>query len=162
MGRWLTYFIAIAFPLSALFIACASDKGNDTQYLRFGEELDGTESKIYLVEAELSYGSYPMDIVWPPATAPPKKGDPAVIIRGSIGSDYEEDYYFALSAELYNSEGEKVGEVFTLDSAKPWFTQVHVGGGSIEEFELYVKYDKRDVARHELVLFSKPSNYPIP
>lgn len=33
-----------------------------------------------------------------------KKGDPCVIINGTFRNDYDKDYYFSITADVYNSK----------------------------------------------------------
>ena len=121
---------------------------------------DGEASRVLLLDAELRYGTYDKDI--PHLRAKVFVGDDAVIISGTIRNDYEEDYYVAISASLYNPEGEKVGTVLSPSAPIPGFAVARVTRGSTSPFEIWVKYDRQDVMEYELFLPYQPSTWPFP
>ena len=121
---------------------------------------DGEASRVLLLDSGLRYGTYDKDI--PHLRAKVFVGDDAVIISGTIRNDYEEDYYVAISASLYNPEGEKVGTVLSPSAPIPGFAVARVTRGSTSPFEIWVKYDRQDVADYELFLPYRPSTWPFP
>ncbi len=127
------------------------------QYIPLRLRQDVEESRIFLVDSELRYGVYDRDMHF----ALGKRvfaGDDAVIISGTIRNDYEEDYYYvAISATLYNSEGDEVGAVFSPSSPLAGMAVASVPRGSVSPFEIWVKYDRQDVADYELFLPYTPS-----
>lgn len=91
-----------------------------------------------------------------------KKGDPCVIINATIRSNYEKDYFMIAFVQLYNTSGEKVGQVTKIGS--PWksFEQVYIKSNVSTTFEVYVKYDKKDVESYEISLDAKLLDKPLP
>ena len=117
---------------------------------------DGEASRVLLLDAELRYGTYDKDI--PHLRAKVFVGDGAVIISGTIRNDYEEDYYYvAISATLYNPEGDEVGTVLSPSAPISGFAIARVTRGSVSPFEIWVKYDRQDVTDYELFLPYSPS-----
>jgi hypothetical protein len=127
-------------------------------YLNFS---NGTVSQVYLVNSTLRYGVYERDYLSTPVrNITVFKGDPCVIITGTIRNEYDKNYYIWMSAQLYNESDEKVGVVTRLSS--PWqrFSVIHVENASMGTFEIYVKYDKKDVKSYDVFLSSTPSVDP--
>ncbi len=159
--------LVIVFVLSLILVApiaafgCGGEKGSATPtYIPFRRDAE-EESRILLIDSELRYGVYDRDIHF----ALGKRvfaGDDAVIISGTIRNDYEEDYYVAISASLYNPEGEKVGTVLSPSAPIPGFAVARVTRGSTSPFEIWVKYDRQDVMEYELFLPYQPSTWPFP
>ncbi len=161
--------IVIVLVLSLILVTliaalgCGGEKGSTTPtptptYIPLRLRRDVVEeSRIFLVDSELRYGVYDRDIHF----ALGKRvfaGDDAVIISGTIRNDYEEDYYFvAISATLYNSEGDEVGAVFSPSSPLAGMAVARVPRGSVSPFEIWVKYDRQDVTDYELFLPYPPS-----
>ena len=123
---------------------------------------DGEASRILLLDSGLRYGTYEAEVFFPICDVKAEKGDHAVIISGTIRNDYEEDYYVAISASLYNPEGEKVGTVLSPSAPIPGFAVARVTRGSTSPFEIWIKYDRQDVADYELFLPYRPSTWPFP
>ena len=164
MDRRILALCAIAVTCLALnyCLACTEQQaiGPEQHYLLVQ---GGNSSNIFLIESQLSFGTYDRDISNPFADKSyPKKGDPAVIIQGTLRSDYEEDLVIALSANLYDFEGQQVGRVAVPSSAKPWFVVLGVPEGSIEPFRVYIDYDGTDIARYELFLYGSPAKWAPP
>lgn len=105
------------------------------------------------MDSHLRYDTLKLNQIVGPPICPvsAKEGDPCVVIYGVIKNEYDKDYYICISADIYNSKGEKVGQI--VDPPVCAFTVVHVRAGDTGYFELHVKYDKRDVARCELFAF---------
>jgi hypothetical protein len=164
MGRKIIALLVIFATCLALSycLACNEQQatGPEQHYLSVK---GGDRSSIFLIESELSFGIYDRDIRNPFADESyPKKGDPAVIIQGTVRSDYEEDLYISLSANLYAYEGQQVGRVAVPSSAKPWFAVLLVRGGEIEQFSVYIDYDGTDIAHYEMFLYGSPAKWAPP
>ena len=123
----------------------------------------GSKSSIFLVESELEYGSYEQDVhAYTYEKDAPKKGDPAVIIQGSVRSDYQEDFYIGLSADIYDSEGQKLGRVVSPFAPIEGFTVLFVRSGNTNPFRLHVPYEGTDVASYHIFLGVAPMDFPPP
>lgn len=110
----------------------------------------GGETKVLLIDSNMRYGNYSEDIWWPPwPEYSAKKGDPCVMIYGTIRNDYYKDYFISLTADIYNVNREKVGTV-VCPGTKPVFTVVFAKNGGTAPFEIYIKYDKRDIIRYDI------------
>jgi hypothetical protein len=111
------------------------------------------ESKILLVSSTLSYGKLKAN----QTTGPPvcsvtaEEGDSVVMIRGKIKNEYDRDYYVAISADIYNAKGEKVGQI--VDPPVCIASIVFVRSNQTANFAIHVKYDKRDIKHYELFAF---------
>jgi hypothetical protein len=152
--------IAATSLFSSLSLSCAhpSESEPQGQYLSLP---DGSKSSIFLVESELEYGSYEQDVYHLKKDAP-KKGDPAAIIRGTVRSDYQEDFYIGLSADVYDSEGQKLGVVVSPSAPLEGFAVLFVHSGNITPFRLHVPYEGTDVASYHVFLGVAPSDFPPP
>ena len=64
--------------------------------------------------------------------------------------------------QLYNASGEKVGRVTNIYT--PWksFEQVYIKSNASTTFEVYVKYDMRDVKSYNISLDAKLLDNPLP
>ena len=125
----------------------------------FGEYLHyrgGEETKVFLINSYARYGAYYRDIDLPSSSA--KKGDPCVVINGTIRNDYDRDYYISLSADIFNPRGEEVGTVISYNAPLPGFTVVHAKSGYTAPFEIYVKYDgEEDIIRYDIFVEYQPT-----
>ncbi|MEM0203041.1 MAG: hypothetical protein QXO16_05215 [Archaeoglobaceae archaeon] len=149
MKVWIAVALIVAvFAISLAIISkesqasMPSPKGGEYLYFK------GRESKIFLINSSMSYGTYG-SVSWPWASA--KKGDRCVVIGGTVRNDYDRDLWLCLTAEIYNTKGEKVGVVL-LPNYPKGFTVVHVKSNDTSGFEIYIKYDKRDVADYKVYL----------
>ena len=134
-----------------------SPKGGEYLYFRGGEK-----TKVFLINSNMKYGTYDEDIFWPPwPNYSAKKGDPCVIINGTIRNEYDKDYFICLTADIYNTKGEKVGTVITY-ATKPVFTVVHAKSNGISPFEIHIKYDKKDIIGYDIFVAFEPSEIPPP
>jgi len=121
---------------------------------------DGIKTKVFLLGSDLRYGVYDHDIHrLRGCKRPVKKGEPCVIINVTIRNDYTEewplDYQIALTADLYNTEGEKVGTVMTYGQLFCGFVEAwKVECGETRTFDIYVDYDKKDIDRYELYIYN--------
>mgnify|MGYP000132523797 CR=1 FL=1 len=134
-----------------------SPKGGEYLYFRGGEK-----TKVFLIDSNMRYGTYDEDIFlppWPEYSA--KKGDPCVIINGTIRNEYDKDYFICLTADIYNVKGEKVGTVIT-NATKPFFTVVYSKSNGISPFEIHIKYDKKDIIGYDIFVAFEPSEIPPP
>ncbi len=156
--------VAATSLFSTLSLSCAhpsaspSVRGPQGQYLSLP---DGSKSSIFLVESKLEYGSYDQDVHHLKKDSP-KKGDPAVIIQGSVRSDYQEDFYIGLSADIYDSEGQKLGIVVSPFAPIEGFAVLFIRSGNITPFRLHVPYEGTDVASYHIFLGVSPSDFPPP
>ena len=128
----------------------------------FGEHLnyrEGEETKVFLIDSYARYGAYYKDIYLPSSSA--KRGDPCVIINGTIRNDYDKDYFIPLSADLFNSRGEEVGTVISYNAPLPGFTVVYAKSGCTTLFEIYVKYDgENDIVHYDIFVEYPPTESP--
>ena len=133
------------------------------EYLHFVTSYqDGVETKAYLVDSMLFYGVYNESFSRSGATGSYsiKQGDACVIINGTIKNEYDSDYYFGITADVYNSAGETIGPILTADSPQPGFTVASVDKGAIGYFEIQIKYDAKDITSYELFVAFEPSEIP--
>jgi hypothetical protein len=133
------------------------------EYLHFaGDYQGGVETKAYLVDSMLFYGVYNESFSRSGATGSYSinKGDPCVIINGTIKNEYDGDYYFGITADVYNSAGETIGPILTVDSPQPGFTVAFVDKGAIGYFEIQIKYAVKDITSYDLFVAFEPSETP--
>jgi flagellar basal body-associated protein FliL len=124
----------------------------------------GVETKVYLVNSMLFYGVYNESFTRSGATGSysVNKGDPCVIINGTIRNDYDNDYYFGITANVYNSAGETIGPILTVNSPQPGFTVAFVDKGATGYFEIQIKYDAKDITSYDLFVAFEPYETPPP
>lgn len=138
-----------------------SPKGGEYLYFRGGEK-----TKVFLIDSNMRYGTYDRDIIWPPwPEYSAKKGDPCVIINGTIRNEYDEDYYIGITVDIYDTKGEKVGTVILpYEASLPLqpFTTVRAKSNGISPFEIHIKYDKRDIVGYDVFVAFEPSEIPPP
>ena len=169
--------ISIAVPLIFFFLvlsiflvwtqqqASSSVQSKGDVYLRFPSDYQGgAETKAYLIDSKLYYGTYNQSFTRTGAMGyySVSKGDPCVIINGTMRNEYDQDYYFAISAHVYNSTGSEIGPILTVYSPQPRFTVTQVNKGATGFFELQIKYDGKDIANYELFIAFEPSETPPP
>lgn len=141
----------------AISPACTKPEG---EYLLFR---DGSQSSIFLIQSEFSYGVFNQDFPYQlPGKIYPQKGDPAVIIQGTLRNDYQEDSWFGLSADVYNSDGQKVGNVVSSFLPMETCVVLFAPRGSVTPFEIYVNYDGTDITKYQLFLCIGPVDQPPP
>ena len=124
----------------------------------------GAESKAYLIASQLYYGVYNESFSRSGATGDysVNEGDPCIIINGTLRNDYPKDYYFAITANVYNVAGEKIEPILTTNSPQPGFSVVQINKGSVGFFELQLKYNSKDISNYDLLLALEPSEAPPP
>ena len=132
-------------------------KGGEYLYFRGGEE-----TKVFLINSNMSYGIYDENISLGRINYLAKKGDPCVIINGTIRNEYDKDYFICLMADIYNTKGENVGTVISPHAAQPGFTVTHPKSKGISPFEIHVKYDKRDIIDYDVFVAFEPQELPPP
>ncbi len=138
-------------------------KGN--VYLHFPSDYqDGAQTMAYLVDSQLYYGVYNESFSRSGATGDYSinKGDPCIIINGTIRNDYDKDYYFAITANVYNAAVDKIEPVLTVNSPHPGFALTKIDKDSTVIFELQIKYEGRDVVNYDLFIAFEPSEVPPP
>jgi ABC-type antimicrobial peptide transport system permease subunit len=124
--------VGVAFIVLALAILLAGNQqvASSTPqpkggvYLHFPSDYqDGAQTKAYLIDSQLYYGVYNESFSRLGATGDYSinKGDPCIIINGTLRNDYDKDYYFAITANVYNSDGDKIEPVLTINSPNPGF-----------------------------------------
>jgi hypothetical protein len=135
------------------------------EYLHYPADYQGgVETKVFLVDSQLHYGVYNESFTRSGATGSYSinKGDSCVIINGTIRNDYNEDYYFGITADVYNSKGEKIGPILTINSPQPGFTLEKVNSDAEGVFEIQVRYDEKDIASYDLFIAFEPTETPPP
>lgn len=120
-------------------------------------------SKVFLIDSYLSYGVFDRNITIHIKGRSAYVGDPAVIVSGKIRNDYDKDYYFAITGNLFTSKGEVLrGPDYIFDHPMGEFTVVHASAHDFGTFELHFKYEGRDIERYTLVLAMEPQENPPP
>lgn len=111
------------------------------------------ESEILLIDSHLEYGKLMANQTAGPPICPitAKEGDPCVIIRGTIKNEYDRDYFICISADVFNSKGEKVGQI--VDPPICAFSCAYLEANETGDFSLHVKYDREDIASYDLYAF---------
>ena len=105
--------------------------------------LNSTE--VYLINSTLSYSGN------------------AIVINNTVRNDYDREYYFAITGNLYTSGGEKIeGTKYITDPPANGFVVVHVLSHSIESFEIHFNYSKQDIRNYDLFLAYPPFDVPPP
>ncbi len=138
-----------------------SDNSIQTEGEKYLSFPNGSLSKIYLVNSRAEYGNYDHDIRSPPLTI--KQGEPCVVVTGTIRSDYDRDYWMGLKVQLYNVSGYKVGTVTDLTVPFKDVIIVNTKSNVTRSFEIYVKYDNKDVSRYDIYLGNnQPMTKPHP
>jgi hypothetical protein len=132
------------------------------KYLSF---LNGSSSKIFLIDSRARYDVYDINMSMfglSPMATPIKKGDACVIINASIRNDYDRDYWIVVVARLYNTNGDEVGNVTQFNAAWKQFEQFHAKSNETTTFDIYVRYDKKDVEKYDIFLDFKLLDMPMP
>lgn len=102
-------------------------------------------TQVYLINSTLSYGGS------------------SIVINNTVRNDYDRGYYFAITANLYTSGGEKLeGTKHITDPPGHGFAVVHVLSHSIESFEIHFNYSKQDIRNYDLFLAFPPFEVPPP
>ena len=164
--------VGVAFMVLALAILIAGNQPPSSStpqpiggiYLHFPSDYqDDAQTKAYLVDSQLYYGVYNESFSRSGATGDYSinKGDPCIIINGTIRNDYDKDYYFAITANVYNSAGD-IEPVLTINSPHPGFALTKIDKDSTSSFELQIKYDGKDVVNYDLFIAFEPSEVPPP
>jgi hypothetical protein len=156
----LIFFIATQLPST---ISVKQPKNGE--YLHYTTDYQGgVETKVFLVDSQLHYGVYNESFTRSGATGfySINKGDPCVIINGTIRNDYDEDYYFCITADVYNSKGEKIEPILTINSPQPSFTVAKVNSDAVDVFEIQIKYDGKDIVSYDLFIAFEPTETPPP
>ena len=157
-------FVIIMFSLAHFLqpsVPTPQPKGEG--YLHFTSDYQGgVETKVYLVKSMLFYGFYNESFSRSGATGSYsiKQGDPCVIINGTVKNEYDSDYYFCVTADVYNSAGEKIGPILTVNSPQPGFTVTFVEKGTTGYFEIQIKYDAQDITDYDLFVAFEPYETP--
>jgi hypothetical protein len=156
----LIFFIAIQ-----LLSTASVKQPKNGEYLPYlADYQGGVETKVFLVDSQLNYGVYNENFTRSGAAGSYSinKGDPCVIINGTIRNDYDEDYYFGITADVYNSKGEKIGPILTINSPQPGFTLEKVDSNAVGVFEIQIKYDEKDIVSYNLFIAFEPTETPPP
>jgi hypothetical protein len=135
------------------------------EYLHYPTDYQGgVETKVFLVDSQLHYGVYNESFTRSGAAGSYSinEGDPCIIINGTIRNDYDEDYYFCITADVYNSKGEKIEPILTINSPQPGFTVEKVKRAAVGLFEIQIKHDRKDIVRYDLFIAFEPTETPPP
>jgi hypothetical protein len=159
-------FLIIIFSIAVQPPSTISVKQpKNEEYLHYSTDYQGeVETKVFLVDSQLHYGVYNESFTRSGATGfySINKGDPCVIINGTIRNDYDEDYYFCITADVYNSKGEKIEPILTINSPQPSFTVAKVNSDAVDVFEIQIKYDGKDIVSYDLFIAFEPYETPPP
>jgi len=124
---------------------------------------NGSESNLYLVNSSLSYEFSEVDQYIPIKGRSLNVGDAVVVITGEVLSNYDRDFYFAISGDLFTFEGEKLeGTDYLMNYPVGEFTVLHVSSSSHGIFGLFFKYDGLDIESYDLFLALEPHDSPPP
>jgi len=163
--------LTVIFLIIVFFIATQPPSTISVKQPKSGEYLHyptdyqgGVETKVFLVDSQLHYGVYNESFTRSGATGfySINKGDPCVIINGTIRNNYYEDYYFGITADVYNSKGEKIEPILTINSPQPGFTVAKVNRAAVDVFEIQIKYDGKDIVSYDLFIAFEPTEIPPP
>ena len=173
VGAFLITLIAIVFTVSLnCYISTLSNKNSvpsptptptltptmDNRVLLFE---NGSESNLYLVNSSLSYEFSEVDQYIPIKGRSLNVGDALVLITGEVLNNYDMDYYFAISGDLFTFEGEKLeGTDYLMNEPVGEFTVLHVPSYSYGIFGLFFKYDGHDIESYDLFLALEPQDSP--
>ncbi|OPY26891.1 MAG: hypothetical protein A4E28_02268 [Methanocella sp. PtaU1.Bin125] len=139
-------------------------KSNNIQNITFQKEeylskVGGNISKIYLVNSCLSYGVFENDLVSPYGISI-KKGEPCVIINGTIRNDYKENYFVGLSVDFVNQTGSYHGIMVSQWPGS--FITLLSKSNETSPFEMRLKYGNKDVKDYKIYIAYTPSKIPPP
>lgn len=124
----------------------------------------GTASEIYLVSSEASFGRFTSDVIdeWSfNGTGFGKmvaaKGDPFMIITGTIRNDESQGVWVGMLADLYNDREEKIGTILRTNGRPEFYASyLHVPGQGIGNFSITLTYDKKysaaNISRYDIYL----------
>ena len=156
MGRNLLFYVIIASIVLVVSIVIilfvhlqlSSSPRLDNTVLLFG---NGSESNLYLVTSSLSYEFSEVDRTIPIKGRTLNIGDAVVVISGEVINNHDEDYYFAISGDLFTSEGEKLkGTDYLMNEPIGEFALLHVSSFENGFFELFFKYEGQEIERYDL------------
>jgi hypothetical protein len=156
----LIFFIATQPPST---ISVKQPKNGE--YLHYPADYQGgVETKVFLVDSQLHYGVYNESFTRSGAAGSYSinEGDPCIIITGTIRNDYDKEYYFCITADVYNSKGEKIEPVLTINSPQPGFTVEKVNSAAVGFFEIQIKHDAKDIVSYDLFIAFEPTETPPP
>jgi len=163
--------LTVVFLISIFFIATQPPSTISVKQPKNGEYLQyltdyqgGVETKVFLVDSQLHYGVYNESFTRSGAAGSYSinEGDPCIVITGTIRNDYDEDYYFCITADVYNSKGEKIGPILTINSPQPGFTVEKINRAAVGVFEIQIKHDGKDIASYDLFIAFEPTETPPP
>ena len=124
---------------------------------------NGSESNLYLVNSSLSYEFSEVDLYIPIKGRTLNVGDSIVVISGEVINNYDRDYYFAISGNLFTSKGEKLkGTDYVMNEPIGEFALLQVSSFEHGIFELFFKYERRDIESYDLFLVLEPQDTPPP
>jgi hypothetical protein len=133
-------------------------------YLHYSDDQGGGQSKLFLVNSEVIYGAYNESFTYSGVIGSYSinKGDPCVIINGTVRNDYGKDYYFAIGADVYNSTGEKIGPILNANSPLPGISVTKIDTNSTGSFEIKIRYSSKDISNYNILLMLEPTDIPPP
>ncbi|MGD6805839.1 MAG: hypothetical protein ACQCN4_02645 [Candidatus Bathyarchaeia archaeon] len=165
--------VGVAFIVLALALllagnqpaASSTPESKGGVYLHFSSDYqDGAQTKAYLIDSQLYYGVYNQSFSRSGATGDysVNKGNPCIIINGTIRNDYDKDYYFGITANVNNAAGDKIEPILTINSPHPGFTLTKIDKDSTGYFELQIKYEGKDIVNYNLFIAFEPSEVAPP
>jgi hypothetical protein len=133
--------------------------GMDDRVLPFK---NGSESNLCLVSSSLSYELSEVDRTIPIKGRTLNIGDFMVVIAGEVINKHDRDYHFAISGDLFTSEGEKLeGMDCLMNEPVGEFTVLHLSSFEHGFFELFFKYDGQDIKSYDLFLALELQDSPL-
>ena len=173
VGSFLITVIAIVFTVSLSYYTSTQSDQNSVPYPTPTPTLtprmdnrvllfeNGSESNLYLVNSSLSYEFSEVDLYIPIKGRTLNVGDAVVAITGEVLNNYDTDYYFAISGDLFTSKGEKLeGIDYLMNKPVGEFTVLLVSSFDHSVFELFFKYDGQDIESYVLFLALEPQDSP--
>lgn len=170
MNNKLILFLIVAvvvsisgFIISQILFTSNQINQQNGEYLHYRKDYhDGKETKVFLIDSNQYYGVHEQSFNRSGVRGfySIKKGESCVIINGTIKNDYNKDFYFSITADVYNSKEEKIEPILTINSPRPSFTVAYAKSGSRGFFEIRIKYDEKDIIRYELFIAFEPTEKP--
>jgi hypothetical protein len=119
--------------------------------------------KLYLIDSQLYYGVYSESFSRSGATGDYSINEGAPSESSTEQSETTMTKTTILpSANVYNSAGDKIEPVLTINSSHPGFALTKLDKDSTCTFELQIKYEGKDIVNYDLFIAFEPSEVPPP